>query len=532
MPFPVWWRVTDALRASTAGPASRCGGRGGLRAGVAARGPRTAPRSRPRHPRRGTPTTRTPTCGARRRSWPGSCSRRRRPPPRSCTSGWCGCARALVAAAAEESLSGPCRQPSTATRALLSRPPSSPPSGPTSPRARAELAPDARATLALDADRPAAARCPASTSRAPRHRRIQALADDPETPLFFGRLDFDPTTRPGARRRRPLLRRPPARARRRRRPAGHRLARRRVPRVLPGHRAPSRWTSCCAAGSASSAATTHRVRGRAPARPRARATPRRAASSPARSSARASARCATSSRPSSPSRTTSCAPTSTRPSACRARPAPARPPSACTGRRTCSTPTATGCAAAACSSSGRTARSSSYIAAVLPALGEVDVRQVDRRRPGRAACRVRGADTRRGRDAQGRRADGRRCCATRVYARRRPRRPRPLVRAARLAPLAGARLRARGDSWPSCAARTSATAPARAMLAAAAGAPVLTRWRPRASRPTTGCRTRSRAAAPVQGDGRRGLAGGRPGAAGAPAALRPRTSWPPPPTAC
>ena len=44
-------------------------------------------------------------------------------------------------------------------------------------------------------------------------------------------------------------------------------------------------------------------------------------------------------------------------SACRARPAPARPRSGCTARRTCSTCTGSGCAAPACWSSGRTAPS-------------------------------------------------------------------------------------------------------------------------------------------------------------------------------
>ena len=66
-----------------------------------------------------------------------------------------------------------------------------------------------------------------------------------------------------------------------------------------------------------------------------------ARSSRRRSSGRASARCATSSPPSSPSRTSSSAPTSTSRSACRAPRAPARPRSACTARRSCSTPTAT-----------------------------------------------------------------------------------------------------------------------------------------------------------------------------------------------
>ncbi len=92
-------------------------------------------------------------------------------------------------------------------------------------------------------------------------------------------------------------------------------------------------------------------------------------------------------------------------SACRARPAPARPPSACTAPRTCSTCTANGCAAPACSSSAPTARSCRYISAVLPALGEVEVEQstVDD-----LIARVAGAGDRPagGRRGQARRPDG------------------------------------------------------------------------------------------------------------------------------
>jgi hypothetical protein len=93
-----------------------------------------------------------------------------------------------------------------------------------------------------------------------------------------------------------------------------------------------------------------------------------------RSSGPASARCATSSRPSSPSRTRSCALTWRRVSASRARPAPARPPSACTAPPGCSMPTATGCPGPGCSSSAPTVPSSTTSAPVLPALGEVEVR--------------------------------------------------------------------------------------------------------------------------------------------------------------
>ena len=87
------------------------------------------------------------------------------------------------------------------------------------------------------------------------------------------------------------------------------------------------------------------------------AAPSRAGSCWRRSSGPGSARCGTSSRPSSRTRTTWSGPSWTTASACRARPAPARPRSACTGRRTCSTPTRSGCAGPACWSSARTGRS-------------------------------------------------------------------------------------------------------------------------------------------------------------------------------
>ena len=58
---------------------------------------------------------------------------------------------------------------------------------------------------------------------------------------------------------------------------------------------------------------------------------------------------------------------------CRAGRAPARPRSPCTGRPTCSTPTATGWPAAACWSSARTPTFLRYIGQVLPSLGETGV---------------------------------------------------------------------------------------------------------------------------------------------------------------
>ena len=80
----------------------------------------------------------------------------------------------------------------------------------------------------------------------------------------------------------------------------------------------------------------------------------RAGSSSTRSSGRGPGPCATSWPPSSRTRTTSSGPTPRRPSACRARRAPGRRPSACTGWPTCSTRTGSRSAGAEWSSSGRT----------------------------------------------------------------------------------------------------------------------------------------------------------------------------------
>ena len=102
------------------------------------------------------------------------------------------------------------------------------------------------------------------------HKRAQSLVDDPTTALFFGR------TRP--RRRRALVHRTPARRRRRRRPGRRRLAAPTSPAPSTGPRRPSRWASCCDAGSASSRGRHHRLRGRAPHRPDARPRPQRRSS--------------------------------------------------------------------------------------------------------------------------------------------------------------------------------------------------------------------------------------------------------------
>src|SRR5919107_1748167 len=57
--------------------------------------------------------------------------------------------------------------------------------------ARAELARMRERTLALDAERAGGARLAIEYLKSALHHRALALLDDPETPLFFGRLDLD-----------------------------------------------------------------------------------------------------------------------------------------------------------------------------------------------------------------------------------------------------------------------------------------------------------------------------------------------------
>ena len=169
----------------------------------------------------------------------------------------------------------------------------------------------------------------------------------------------------------------------------------------------------------------------------------------------------------------------------------------------------------------------SYIAAVLPALGEVDVRQVtlDELVGARVDRAQRGP--RRRRDAEGRRAAG--AGAGERGVRRAGRPDRAAGRADRVAAVARRRRRAGRR-------RARAPRPRRALrrrtrdAAAAAGA-----RRPDpdgggrrvARRPHAGCRRPVRAGAQ---DGHPAVAGRRPGAAGAAAAERPPTCWPRPPT--
>ena len=70
------------------------------------------------------------------------------------------------------------------------------------------------------------------------YRRMKALEDSPDVPLFFGRLDYAADL--GRRAGRDALHRPPARDRRgRRRADGDRLAGRHVPALLPGAARPA-----------------------------------------------------------------------------------------------------------------------------------------------------------------------------------------------------------------------------------------------------------------------------------------------------
>ena len=243
----------------------------------------------------------------------------------------------------------------------------------------------------------------------------------PHPPLLRPpRLPARPRRGPGrGGRGRAVLHRPPPRPRRRRRPDGHRLARARLAAVLPrleegpdGHRAapPLRLHRRRADG----------VRGRAPHRPRPR--PRGPAScSRPRSSAPASARCATSSRRSSPSRTRSSG--------------RGLGGSVCVQGGPGTGKTAVGLHRVAYllyAHRDRLARTGTlvigpnksflhYIEQVLPALGELEVKQATVDDLVATDVEVRGADPRRVRRRQGRRPDGRGAAPGRLVARHRPR---------------------------------------------------------------------------------------------------------------
>ena len=136
---------------------------------------------------------------------------------------------------------------------------------------------------------------------------------------------------------------------------------RRSPARSTGPARPTPWDWSCAAGSGFPGASSPRTKTRcspAARRPAAARRPRSAVSSSRRSSGRGPGRCATSWPPSPRTRTTSSGPGPTTHSACRVHPAPGRPRSACTGSRTCCTPTPAGWPGAGSWSSGRTAPSS------------------------------------------------------------------------------------------------------------------------------------------------------------------------------
>ena len=345
----------------------------------------------------------------------------------------------------------------------------------------------------------AATACPASTSPPRCTGGRSPWSTTPTSTLFFGRIDrgrHAARAPPARHGHGALVRRPPARGRRRRRPGGHRLAGRGVPRVLPRHAAPSRWASRLRRrfgfdrGRITAYEDEHLHRRRAR-RTGAQRDPRRRDRAPARR-----ARCATSSRPSSPSRTSSSAPTSTRRSACRARRAPARPRSACTARRTCSTPSATGWPAPGVLVVGPNRAFLDYIGAVLPGARRDRGRPDDHRgaaSPTRAGPRA--STPRRRRHAQGRRPAGRRAAPRRVVATCRDAdRARSSCRAASRT-LAGAGVRGGGDRRRAARAAASGTAPPGRCCRSGWPTRSCCRWSAPATPPTTGCRTRWRAAA-------------------------------------
>ncbi len=272
-------------------------------------------------------------------------------------------------------------------------------------------------------------------------------------------------------------------------------------RVLPGHAGPTRWASACAAGSASTAARSPRTRtSTSPTRPR---RPAPATSSPSeieRPRERPDAR----HRRHHPARAGRHRPGRRRPprSASRARRAPARPRSACTGRRGCSTRFRDRLARA-----GRARRRAEPRLPRPHRRGAAGARRGrgqprDDRGPGRDACRSAASTACDDRRAQGRRADGRGAAPGGVVARPR-RRPRPLVvpRGARKWRVPAYEVA--GD--PRRAARARRPLRRRAADAAAAAGPrgAAADGAAPATPPTTGCRTRSPAVGRVRAVRRR-----------------------------
>ena len=203
------------------------------------------------------------------------------------------------------------------------------------------------------------------------YRRMKALEDDASVPAVLRAAGLRP--RAGSRPGRDPLHRTAARHRRvGRRADGDRLAGRDVAAVLPGP--PGRADGRAAPAPVRLLArSADRVRGRGPGAGARRRPPRPSWSR--RSSGRGPGRCATSWPPSSRSRTRSSARAWPSRSASRALPAPARPRSDCTGPRTCSTRSGTSSPDRASWWSVPNDSFLSYIADVLPALGEIDATQ-------------------------------------------------------------------------------------------------------------------------------------------------------------
>ena len=232
-----------------------------------------------------------------------------------------------------------------------------------------------------------------------RAQRLSALAADPDAPPFFGRTDRDATT---ARRSTSAA---GTSATSDGDPGRHRLAGADLAGVLPGHAGrPDGRAAAPAVRLPRRRADS--LRGRAPrprrgARPRVGPAARGDRAAPRRPDARHRRH-----HPARPGRAGARRPRHRR-CASRARRAPARPRSACTGRRTCSTPTR---AAAPLRRAGGRAEprpSCTTSRQVLPALGEGGIEQttVDDLV---AHVPARGDRAGRGRDPQGRCPDGRR----------------------------------------------------------------------------------------------------------------------------
>ena len=203
--------------------------------------------------------------------------------------------------------------------------------------------------------------------------------------------------------------------------------------------------------------------------------------------------------------------------------APARPRSACTGRRTCSTPTGSGCARRACSWSGRTLASCATSATCCP--------RSARSTPGRRRSRSWSPRSRRPRpttprpSACSRATPGwRRCCAARSGPTCGP------PTEALVVPRGSRRWRVPAylvdESCRELRAAACGTAPAGDAAAADRARRCWSGWRRPATSPDDRVQDAVARSRPVQAVVDARVAGGRPGEAGVPAADRRRTCWP------